>query len=67
MPAQWTGEVVGQMHVAGISNKLLAAHLGYSPEYVSMVLNGKREPPGAEERFRQAVEELCQGGLVSQV
>lgn len=59
MPAQWTGDIVGQMHIAGISKKLLAEYMGCSPEYISMVLNGKREPQGAEERFRQAVEELC--------
>ena len=47
------------MHIAGISKKLLAEYMGCSPEYISMVLNGKREPQGAEERFRQAVEELC--------
>ena len=58
MPAQWTGEIIGQMHLHRITKKTLAAQLGCTPEYVSMVLNGKREPPGAEERFRRALDEL---------
>lgn len=28
MPAQWTGELVGRMHNAGITAKQLAAELG---------------------------------------
>lgn len=60
MLAQWIGELVGQMHKWNISQKRLAAHLGHTPEYVSMVLNGHREPAGAEEKFRKAVEEIIQ-------
>ena len=58
MLAQWIGELVGQMHKWRITKKQLAAHLGVTPEYVSMVLNGHREPLGAEEKFRHAVEEI---------
>lgn len=58
MPAQWTGEIIGQMHLHRIAKKALAAKLGCTPEYVSMVLNGKREPPDAEARFSQAVQEI---------
>lgn len=58
MLAQWTGDVVGQMHKHKISKTQLAEHMGVSREYVSMVLNGHREPAGAEERFRAAVEEI---------
>lgn len=58
MIADWTGQVVGQMHVAGISGKQLAEHMGVTPEYVSMILNGKRAPEGAEQRFKTAVDEL---------
>lgn len=58
MPAQWTGDVVGQMHLHHITKRELADGLGVTPEYVSMVLNGHREPGGAEERFRAALEQL---------
>lgn len=58
MLAQWTADVVGQMHKWKISKKALAEYLGVTPEYVSMVLNGHREPAGAEVKFRAAVDAL---------
>lgn len=58
MPAQWTGNLVGKMHCNGISKKRLAQELGYTQEYVSLVLNGHREPPDAEHRFTEAVNKL---------
>ena len=42
MKEPWTGNVVGRMHVYGIKNDELARRCGYSPQYLSMVLNGKR-------------------------
>lgn len=60
MPAQWTGDVVGKMHLYGISQVQLANALGYTPEYVSAVLNGKRTPKDAENRFRTAVDHLAE-------
>lgn len=47
MPAQWTADLIGEMHLARVSKKQLAERLGVTPEYVSMVLNGHREPDGA--------------------
>lgn len=58
MPAQWTADIIGEMHLFRISKKTLAEQLGMTPEYVSMVLNGHREPPDAEQRFRAALDEL---------
>lgn len=58
MPAQWTGNIIGKMHIHGVSMKQLAAHLGYTPQYVSMVLNGKKSPDGAERLFCKAVDEI---------
>ena len=43
MKEPWTGNVVGRMHVYGIKNDELARRCGYSPQYLSMVLNGKKE------------------------
>lgn len=60
MPAQWTADVIGEMHLNGVSKKQLAEHMGITPEYVSMVLNGHREPDGAEQRFQGCVGELIQ-------
>lgn len=58
MLAQWIADLVGKMHKFKISKKSLAEQLGVTPEYVSMVLNGHREPAGAELKFTAAVEEL---------
>lgn len=58
MPEKWTGELVGRMHVNRITAKELAQHMGLRHEYVSAVLNGKRSPSGAEERFVQALDEI---------
>lgn len=58
MPKDWTGDLVGLMHTHKISQKKLAEHIGVTREYVNMVLNGRREPEGAEEKFTAAVEEI---------
>ncbi len=58
MPKKWTGDLVGLMHNHKISIQMLADKLGVTNRYVSMVLNGHREPAGAEDKFRKAVEEI---------
>ncbi len=58
MPAQWTGLIVGKMHTNSINNAKLAQKLGVSESWISMVLNGKREPKNAEARFNAALDEL---------
>ena len=58
MPAQWTADLIGEMHLARVSKKQLAEHLGVTPESVSMVLNGHREPDGAVGRFREALAQI---------
>jgi predicted transcriptional regulator len=55
---KWTGNLVGLMHDNKITKTMLAAELGVTREYVSMVLNGHREPDGASERFSEAVNSL---------
>ena len=62
MLAQWTADLVGQMHKHKISKTQLADHMGVTREYVSMVLNGHRDPVGAEQRFRTALDELIAEG-----
>lgn len=59
MPAQWTAEVIGEMHLNGITKRQLASEMGVTPEYVSMVLNGHREPKNAERAMREALHRLC--------
>ena len=65
MPAQWTADVVGKMHLLRISKRQIAEQMGVTPEYVSMVLNGHREPEGAEGRFKEALDRLTEKKEVS--
>jgi hypothetical protein len=38
----WTGNVVGRMHTYGIKGEELAKRCGWSNQYLSMILNGKK-------------------------
>lgn len=58
MIPKWTGHLVGKMHNNKVTNIDLAEKLGYDKNYVSMVLNGKKTPKGARERFEKAVDEI---------
>ena len=40
---EWTGVVVGKMHQFGITNKELGDRCGYTTQYISMLLNGKKK------------------------
>lgn len=51
---KWTGVLVGKMHNEQVSNIELANELGFTVEYVSMVLNGRKKPANAKERFNRA-------------
>ena len=55
MSAQWTGDLVGRMHNAHISQK---EFLGKNEKYVSQVLNGHCEPKRAEQEYNAALDEL---------
>ena len=58
MPAQWTGEIIGQLHLNGITAKRLAKAVGWSDKYLSLVLNGHREPKNAEAKVRTALDSI---------
>lgn len=58
MLAQWTGNVVGKMHMHGISMKMLASEIGWHEKYLSAVLNGHRNPSGAEVKVSEALNRL---------
>ena len=58
MPEKWTGRLVGKMHNEDVTNEDLAKELGVTPAYVSMVLNSKRNPADAKERFNAAADAI---------
>ena len=55
---EWTGKLVGQLHNNRVTYDQLAARLGVTKSYVSMVLSGYRTPRGAQERFEKAFNEV---------
>lgn len=58
MPAQWTAEIIGQMHLKRITAKQLAAEVGWNPKYLSQVLNGHENPKGAQEKLTAALDRI---------
>lgn len=58
MPAQWTAEVIGEMHLKGVTAKQLALVVGWHPKYLSQVLNGRVNPKGAEQKLRNALAQI---------
>lgn len=54
----WIGEVIGAMHLNHISNIALADRLGVTPEYISMILNGRKTPKEAETKIKTAIAEI---------
>ncbi len=58
MPAQWTGELIGEIHNAGFRIKDVAAEANLNPKYVSQILHGKCESTKAEARLRNALANL---------
>lgn len=58
MPAQWTADLIGKMHLHGISAKQLANKIGWNPKYLSTVINGHRNPKNAEKVLSDALDEL---------
>lgn len=56
--SSWIAEAVGKMHINRIHQKEVAAKLGFSEEYLSMILHGKKNPKNAEVRIMTAIDEL---------
>ena len=60
MPESWTGELIGKMHNANVTYDNLAAEMGCGKSYVSMILNGKRNPQGAKDRLFSAFDRVIE-------
>lgn len=61
MSQEWTAEVVARLHLAKIPIKQLAREAGYTPEYVSMVLNGHRATEKSKIAILAALDRLTEG------
>ena len=58
MSEQWTGQIVGLLHTHRITQAELAAELGLTAQYISMVLNGKKSSKGINERMEAAIQAI---------
>lgn len=58
MPAKWTGELVAEIHNAGLTIKEVAEAAGMNPKYISTVLNSDGDAPKAESKLRAALNRL---------
>ena len=58
MREAWTGRLVAQMHVHEITANEVAKEMNVCKAYVSMMVNGKRTPPGARDRLEHAVDAI---------
>lgn len=58
MPAQWTAELIGKMHLNRVSAMQLAAEVGWHPKYLSAVMNGHRNPKDAEKKLTAALTRI---------
>ena len=54
MPEKWTGRLVGRMHNERVTMQQIANEMGVTKSYVSMILNSKKKPAGAQERLEAA-------------
>lgn len=58
MPAQWTGRIVGEMHINNVTGKMLAAEVEWNEKYLSQVLNSENPPRNAEEKLMGALRRI---------
>ena len=58
MLAQWIGDFVGKMHLNRVTITQLSQEMGVTREYLSMILNGHREPQDIEQRMNDALDRV---------
>lgn len=58
MPEKWTGRLIGKMHNERVTYDELAAEMGVTKSYVSMLLNSQRRPDGIQQRMEAAFESV---------
>lgn len=60
MVLDWTAEVAGRMHVAGVTGLELAREAGITNSYLSAVLHKKKGNADTQQRIFRALERLEQ-------
>lgn len=57
---EWNGWAVGTMHRIGLTINALAAESGVRRQYVSRILNSKRNTDSAMEKIDSAIRSFCE-------
>lgn len=60
MLAQWIGDFVGKMHRHRVTITQVSQEMDVSREYLSMILNGHREPADIAERMNDALDRIIE-------
>ena len=60
MLAQWIGDFVGRMHRHKVTITQLSQEMGVTREYLSLILNGHREPAGIEKRMNDSLDRIIE-------
>lgn len=60
MLEKWTSDLIGKMHNSKVTYDEVAAELGCTKTYVSMILNGRRKPPNAKARLNAAFDAVVE-------
>lgn len=60
MFAQWMEPFFGKMRWNRVTDKELAAEVGWHPKYLSAVLNGHETPRNAEEKLTAALDRIIE-------
>lgn len=58
MNEEWTGSIVGLLHLHKIKQTELAKEMDVTAQYVSMVLNGKKSPKNIKSRMETAIQAI---------
>lgn len=58
MPAEWTGDFIGRVHLANITLKAVAEEAKLDDKYVSQVLHSENPSPKAKEKLYAALGRL---------
>ncbi len=58
MIAQWVCDFVGRLHQHRVTITQLSKEMGVTREYLSMILNGHREPQGIAKRMNNALDNI---------
>lgn len=60
MIESWTGAIVSVLHTHRITQVELAREMGITAQYLSMVLNGKKNPKDIKRRMEDAIQNIIE-------